>query len=308
MLRTVPRRGIQMVCPVTVSDAPNAPADPARPEQRVRFARSRDGTLIAYATTGHGPPLLRGSHWLTHLEHDWRSPVWRPFLDALGASFSVTRYDQRGSGLSARSVDRLDLEAMTDDLEAVADASGLDRFPIYAGSQGVPVALAFAARRPERVTRMVLYGGYALGRALREDSDQRAEGAAFLTLLKTGWGKPGSAFMTAFTAVFMPEATREQTEFFVAMQLASADAGYPVRLRTAIDRFDVRELLPRIRAPVLVVHARNDAVHPLDQACQLAAGIPGAELLVLEGNNHIVLPQDPAFPVLVKAITAFAGG
>ena len=303
VIRTVPRRGIRLVAPVTRA----AGAAPNPVDQRVRFTRSADGTLLAYATTGSGPPLLRAGHWLTHLELDWLSPVWRPFLDALGADFAVTRWDQRGTGLSERAASRLDLEAMTDDLEAVADGAGLDRFPVYAASQGVPVAISFAARRPERVSRLVLYGGYALGRALRSESD-RAEADAFATLIEAGWGRPGSAFVSAFATLFMPEARREQIDSFVAMQIASAGAEAAARLRRAIDAFDVRHLLDRVSAPVLVIHARNDAVQPLDQARQLAAGIPGAELLVLEGNNHAPLPQDPASAQLVAAIRSACRG
>jgi DNA-binding winged helix-turn-helix (wHTH) protein/pimeloyl-ACP methyl ester carboxylesterase len=312
IIRTVPRRGIRLVSPVSV-DA--AAAETPRPSggagQRVRFARSSDGRLIAFATTGAGPPLLRAGHWLTHLELDWASPVWRPLLDALGASFSVTRFDQRGTGLSEREGPsgpmRLDLEVMTDDLEAVADAAGLDRFPIFAASQGVPVAVSFAVRRPERVTALLLYGGFALGRLARAGED-RAEGEAFATLIETGWGRPGSAFVSTFATMFMPEATREQIDSFTRMQIASASAATAVRLRRAIDRLDVRLLLARVRAPTLVVHARNDAVQPLDQARLLAAGIPGAELLVLESNNHAPLPQDPAWHALLAAAREHCGG
>jgi pimeloyl-ACP methyl ester carboxylesterase/DNA-binding winged helix-turn-helix (wHTH) protein len=320
VIRTVPRRGIRLVCPVTVVEAKAGAAAETPPlaggaGQRVRFARSRDGRLIAFATTGTGPPLLRAGHWLTHLELDWTSPVWRPLLDALGGSFSVTRFDQRGTGLSEREVDgagggaamRLDLEAMTDDLEAVADAAGLGRFPIFAASQGVPVAISFAARRPERVTALLLYGGFALGRLARAGAD-RAEGEALLTLIETGWGRPGSAFVSAFATMFMPEASREQIDSFTRMQLASASPATAVRLRRAIDRCDVRPLLGRVRAPTLVVHARNDAVQPLDQARLLAAGIPGAELLVLESNNHAPLPQDPAWTALVAAVREHCDG
>jgi DNA-binding winged helix-turn-helix (wHTH) protein len=167
IIRTVPRRGIRLICPVTSTAATSAVTAPEAMTQRVRYAGSGDGAAIAFATTGSGPPLLRAGHWLTHLELDWLSPVWRPLLDALGATFAVTRFDQRGTGLSERDVARFDLEAMTDDLEAVADAAGLDRFPIFAASQGVPVAISFAVRRPERVSALLLYGGFALGRLVR---------------------------------------------------------------------------------------------------------------------------------------------
>ncbi len=316
VIRTVPRRGIRLVVPVSADRAEDEaapPPDSAR--QRVRFARSSDGRLIAFATTGAGPPLLRAGHWLTHLELDWASPVWRPLLDALGESFSITRFDQRGTGLSERPGSeedpdgpmRLDLETMTDDLEAVADAAGLDRFPIFAASQGVPVAISFAVRRPERVTALLLYGGFAVGRLARAGADH-AEGEAFATLIETGWGKPGSAFVTAFATMFMPEATRAQIDSFTKMQLASASPAWAARLRRAIDSMDVRALLGRVRAPTLVVHARNDAVQPLEQARVLAAGIPGAELLVLESNNHAPLPQEPAWAALMAATREHCAG
>jgi pimeloyl-ACP methyl ester carboxylesterase len=260
----------------------------------------------AFATTGTGPPLLRAGHWLTHLELDWLSPVWRPLLDALGTTFAVTRLDQRGTGLSERDVARFDLEAMTDDLEAVADAAGLNRFPILAASQGVPVAVSFAARRPERVTALLLYGGFAVGRLARGGAEA-AEGDAFATLIESGWGRPGSAFVQAFATLFMPEASREQIDSFTTMQVASASPGTAVRLRRAIDSCDVRSLLPGMRAPMLVVHARSDAVQPLDQARLLTVGIAGAELLVLESRNHAPLPQDPAREPLLSAIRRNCG-
>ena len=217
----------------------------------------------------------------------------------------MTRYDQRGTGLSGREVGRLDLEAMTDDIEAVADAAGLDRFPIYAASQAVPVAVNFAVRHPGRVRRLVLYGGFAVGRALREDDAERAEGEAFLTLVRAGWGRPDSAFIRAFSTLFMPDASTEQIDGFVQIQLASAAPELAARLRAAILRFDVGALLGEVRAPTLVIHARNDTVQPLDQGRLLAAGIPGAELLVLESRNHIPLPQDPAFAELIAAVRGF---
>ncbi|MFQ5623896.1 MAG: alpha/beta fold hydrolase [Paracoccaceae bacterium] len=187
VIRTVPRRGIRLVAEVTTGGgtAPATPDDPAA-NQHVRFATSSDGSSVAFATTGRGPDLLRAGHWLTHLELDWHSPVWRPLLDALGQRFTVTRYDQRGTGLSDWNVENFELENFVDDLEAVADAAGLRKFPIFASSQGVPTAIAFAARHPERVSRLILYGGFATGRRLRSSTDEIARSEAFLTLIREG--------------------------------------------------------------------------------------------------------------------------
>jgi pimeloyl-ACP methyl ester carboxylesterase/DNA-binding winged helix-turn-helix (wHTH) protein len=295
VLRTVPRRGIQLVCPVAVDGAdgalapPRSPA-PAAPEQRVRVARSADGTLIAYETTGAGPPLVRIDN-----------PVFQPLVDAFAAGFAVTRYDLRGCGLSARAVDRVDFEAAVEDFAAVADAAGLDRFAIFAASQGVPVALAFAARQPERVRRIVLYGGFATGRALRD----AAEADAFMTLLRQGLGRSDGAFVAAFATLFMPGATRQQIADFVATQRGYAEFDQIIRLRRAFDGIDLRALLPRVAAPALVLHARSDAVQPLDQARILAAGLPGAQLVVLDSDNHVPLPQDPAWDQIVRAAGDF---
>ncbi len=218
---TVPRRGIRLACAVETGGGPvTSEAGSTEEEaQHVRFARSGDGTALAYATTGKGPPLLRGGHWLTHLELDWHNPVWRPLLTELGRDFSVTRWDPRGTGLSQRDVQDFDLERMTDDMEAVADAAGLTRFSIFAVSQSVPAAVNFAVRHPDRVSRMVLYGGFVAGLAVRGTPEQIARNEAFQTLVRDGWGDPDSAMVQAFATMFMPDATREQLMSFVRMQL-----------------------------------------------------------------------------------------
>ncbi|NBC96402.1 MAG: alpha/beta fold hydrolase [Deinococcus-Thermus bacterium] len=194
---------------------------------------------------------------------------------------------------------------MTDDLAAVADAAGLARFPIFAASQGVPVAVAYAARAPERVSALVLYGGYAQGRALRDAPEERERAEAILTIIRAGWGRGGGAFATAFASLYMPDASAEQLAHAAEMQLVSATPEAAAALRRAIDRFDVTERLAEVQAPTLVLHAEGDAVHPLAQARALAAGIPGAELHVLAGRNHVPLPGRPEWADLVGGLEAF---
>jgi pimeloyl-ACP methyl ester carboxylesterase len=307
MLQTIPRRGFRFVAPVCEKPAPCAPSQPPADadEQAIRMTLSRDGARIAYATTGHGPPLLRAGHFLTHLEYDWESPVWRPLLDRLGRSFSVTRYDQRSTGLSDPSVPSLSLDRLVDDLEAVANAAGLDRFPIFAASQGVPVSIAFAARHPERVSCLSLYGGYAQGRAHREGEEHRQNAEAILTIIRQGWGRAGTAFATAISSLYMPDATNEQLAHMTKMQLASASAENAVALRRAIDDFDVSHLLQDVQCPTLILHANQDAVHPVEQGGVLAAGIAGAELHIMDGANHVPLPQDPIWSALCARTEAF---
>lgn len=315
LIRTVPRRGFRFAAPVeTLDHSPDETArtsSGARPDvaplrQHVRFCTSGDGTRIAFATTGSGPPLVRAGHWLTHLEHDRQSPLWNPMLTELETRFSLTRYDQRGNGLSDWDAEDLDLDRFVDDLEAVVDAAGLDRFAIYGTSQGAPIAIGFAARHPGRVSRLVLHGGYIRGRLVRDLADREA-GEAIIALIRHGWGQPGSAFLTAFSSMFLPGGTREQIDSLAELQAVTTSAENAARLRAAIDAFDVREAAARLDLPTLVIHARDDGVHPLSEGRNLASAISGAEFVMLESRNHVILPGDPAWPVLLDELTEFVG-
>lgn len=307
MVQTVPRRGFRFVPEVIRLDAdPSAPSTLSPDHaQSLRMTTSRDGTRIAYAISGRGPPLLRAGHFLTHLELDWHSPIWRPLLDRLGARFTVIRYDQRSTGLSDPSPPSLALDRMVDDLEAVADAAGIERFALLAASQGVPVALAFAVRCPERVSRLVLYGGFAQGRTVRGDAREQRNAEAILTIIRQGWGRAGTGFAMAFSTLYMPDATHEQLSHMTEMQLASVSPENAVALRRAVDAFDVSDLLGQVQAPTLILHAEEDSVHPFSQARVLAAGIPGAELHALKGRNHVPLPQDPSWAEFMAASERF---
>lgn len=306
IIKTVTRRGLQLVALVSTEGADEPKVAPAHSDrQRVRFATTRDGKKIAYATSGNGPTIMRAGHFLTHLEMDWNSLIWRPYLDALGQQHTLIRYDQPGTGLSDRDLSNLDMESCVADLEAVANAAGLDRFPLFALSQGVPVAIQFAARHPERVRCLVLYGGYAEGRALRNGGQSSEAADAMMTMMREGWGKPESAFMGAFTSLFCPGASREQLADLVEMQLASTSSENAVRIRMAIDRFSIVDRLEEIQVPTLVIHSRNDSVHPLSEGHKLASTIPGAELAVLESPNHILLPGEPAWSEWMRETLEF---
>lgn len=307
IIRTVPRRGYQLAVPVETGDAPDGEAVPAPPKARqtVRFARSADGLRIAYACSGTGPPLLRVGHWLSHLEMDWNSSVWRPLLDVLGVRHTLYRYDQRGTGLSGRNVVGMRMEDFVADLKAVADAAGLDRFPIFAASQAAPVALRFAAENPDRVSRMILIGAYAEGRALRGHAEGEADEETVLALIRSGWGRRGSPFVKAFASLFMPDATPEQIDHFVQVQLESASPEVAIRLRQAVDRFSVTDILAQVSAPVLLFHARGDVIHPISQGRFVASELPDARFVMLDSDNHMPLPQHPSWPEMVAEINAF---
>ncbi len=326
-VKTIPRRGFRFVAEVKIVES-DTPAEEARSpasepagakqdigaethsavHQKIRFCRSADGTRIAYATTGDGPSLVKVGHWMSHLELEWHSPVRRRFLDELGQTFTVIRYDQRSQGLSDWSVPSFALGAFVEDLEAVVNAAGLDKLVLYGASQGAPISVAYAARHPERVSRLILYGGYAQGRSRRKAAGESEQGEALVTLMRHGWGKEGSPFIKAFTSMYMPNATDEQIQAAVELQKRTASPENAVKLRMAVDDFDVTDLLGKVVSPTLVIHARNDGIQPLDQGRKLAAGIANSEFIMLESENHMTLPQEPAWSELFEAIRAFTLG
>ena len=307
VIRTVPRRGFEMVATVEVDGDRVVPEPQPASDmpQVIRYTTSKDGTSIAYGVSGSGPPVMRAGHFLTHLEVDWRQSVFRPFLQSMSRAHELVRYDMRGMGLSQAEAAGLTLDRYVEDMLAVADAAGLERFPILGISQGVPIAVKFATEFPDRVSRLVLYGGFAQGRALRDGGMQVEEAEAMMAMIRAGWGKPGSAFVTAFTAMFCPDATRAERESLVETQQASATPEMALKIRMALDRLDVSDFLARVSAPTLVVHANNDAVNPLSHARYLAAHIAGAELRILESNNHLFVPSCPATDELVAICLEF---
>jgi pimeloyl-ACP methyl ester carboxylesterase/DNA-binding CsgD family transcriptional regulator len=276
--------------------------------QHIHFCTSRDGVRIAYAETGEGPPLVRTATWLGHLEYEWQNLIRRPTLEELSRHFTLVRYDQRGCGLSDRNVDDISFEAWVDDLDTVVMAAGLHRFALLGASQGCAIAIAYAARYPEKVSHLMLYGGYAQGRLKRDTSErQREETRTLLKLVELGWGKETAEFRQVFTTQFMPDATQEQQHAFDEWQRMSTSAENAVRIVSALDSIDVREQAARVRCPALVMHARSDARIPFEEGRRLAALIPGARFVPLESRNHVLMSSEPAWRQFVDAVAAFPG-
>jgi DNA-binding SARP family transcriptional activator/pimeloyl-ACP methyl ester carboxylesterase len=276
--------------------------------QDIRYCRSADGVRIAYAISGKGPPLLRAAHWMSHLQYEWESPVWRHWIDSLSAENTLVRYDERGNGLSDWDAADLALAAMVADLESVADASGLGVFPLLGVSQSCAVSVAYAVRHPERVSHLVLYGGYATGWRRRGDPHEIDTHEAMTTLIREGWGKDNPAFRQLFTETFIPGASREQMAWFNNLQKETASPANASRLHSAFGDMDVSALLDQVRVPTLVLHARNDAAVPFEQGKALAAGIPGAQLIDLNSANHILLADEPAFAEFLREMRSFISG
>ena len=277
--------------------------------QEIRFCTAPDGVQLAYSMIGEGPPLMKTGNWMTHLEFDLESPIWRHLYRELARDHTLIRYDARGNGLSDRTVDDISLAASLRDLEAVVDAAGITRFALFGISQGCAVSIAYAVRNPERVSHLILYGGYAVGWNKRaRTAAEKEEDAAMLTLLRVGWGKENPAFRQLFTSQFVPGGTKEQADWFNELQRITVSSETAARIVTASGEVDVTALLPQVRVPTLVLHARDDARVPFEAGRRMAAGIPGARFVALPGRNHLFLETEPAFGQFLEHTRAFLAG
>ena len=272
--------------------------------QDIRFARSADGVGIAYAVHGSGPPLLIDACWLSHLQFDWQSPVWRHFLDGLGRIATVIRYDERGHGLSDRGVTDHSLQARVGDLEAVADDAGFERFALMAMAQGGPVAIEYAARHPDRLTRLIFYGSYA-GALVGATPEELELQHAFEALIRVGWARPTSEFRRVFSQLMIPDGTEEQMRWLDDLQRMAVDADTALVARSQRIVTDSSSRLAELDVPTLVLHSRGDQMADFARSRLLAANIRRARLVALESNNHIVLADEPAWPVLLRELTEF---
>lgn len=275
------------------------------PPPAIRFATSRDSVRLAYAVDGAGPIVVKAANWLSHIEFDADSPVWRHWLRDWSAHHRLVRYDERGCGLSDRAPRDLSFESWVTDLEAVVDACGLSRFALLGVSQGGAVALAYAARHPERVSHLVLCGAYARGRLVRDRSDAAREEAELMQrLVRLGWGRENEAFRALFTAQFIPGGTLEQLRWFNELQRRSTTPEDACRFLDEFARIDVTATAARVRCPTLVLHARDDQRVPFDEGRRLAGLIPNARFVPLESRNHVLL-DEPAWDQLMATAREF---
>lgn len=277
-------------------------------EQDIRFCRASDGIGIAYATSGEGPPLVKAANYLTHLEHDSKSPVWKHWLKEFSRNHTFIRYDARGSGLSDRDVDHYSINAWVQDLEAVVNALNVDKFPLLGISQGAAVSIAYAAKHPEKVSHLILYGGYARGRFNRGLSPkQKAEAKTLINVIRMGWGQENPAFRQLFTTLLIPEGTKEQKNWLNELARISASPQNAATMERAFYHIDVTNLAKDISTPTLVLHARQDAGIPFEESRILATLIPGARLITLDSKNHILLEKEPAWGRFLAEVRSFIG-
>jgi len=305
LIRTVRGRGYQFVGEVSTTGA-GSPSAPSRPEQRIRFCTTSDDVRLAYATSGDGPPLVKAANWLSHLDYDGESPVWRHWMVELSRRFRLVRYDERGCGLSDWEVPRFSFDAWVDDLETVVDAAGLDRFPLLGISQGAPVAIAFAVRHPDRVSRLVLLGGFAVGRRKRAATNEELDLVeARIGLTRVAWGRPDATYRQMFAARFMPEGSQEEWKIFDELQQRSTSPANAWRFLNEFADIDVADLAPKVTAPTLVLCSRREPDNMFEQSRRLAGLIPDSRLVPLDSANHLLPERDPAWRHFLAEVDAF---
>lgn len=263
-------------------------------DQTIQFVTTADGVRLAYARSGSGPPIVKTANWLNHVEFDWKSPVFRHWFAALSANNQLHRYDARGCGLSDWVDHDLSLDRQVSDLECVVDASGVDRFALLALSQGAAVGIEYAVRHPERVTHLIIHGGYAQGWARRGEESIRA-GRALAEIIRIGWGADTPAFRRLFTELFIPGGTPQQLAWFDELMRRTTRPEIAARIVEAFGEVDITSRLAGVRSPTLITHSRGDARIPLEQGRMLAAAIPHARFVELDSFNHVLLEHEPAW-------------
>lgn len=275
-------------------------------KQQIRFCTGHDGVRIAFATSGRGPPLVKAANWMSDLEFDVGSPVWSHLLSELSRYHTLIRYDERGCGLSDREVADLSFDAWLCDLEAVVDAAQVQTFPLLGISQGASIAVAYAVRHPERVSHLILHGGYALGRLKRNPTPPEREQAELMyRLAEMGWGQQNPAFRQFFTTQFIPGGTAEQHHWFNELERVSTSPANAARFMREFDKIDVMHLLPQVSCPTLVLHSSRDVRVPFDQGRIIAGMIPGARFVPLESDDHLLLESEPAWQRWIDEVRVF---
>ena len=311
LIKTLSRRGFRFVGEASEQNSSKEQTTETKKRsaqdasQAVTFCKTTDGVNLAHASVGSGPPLVRAAHWATSVDYDWEDPLTGPLLQHIANRFRVIRYDGRGVGLSDRNVFKITFATMFDDLEAAINSTRNERFVLLGISGGAATSIAYAVKYPERVSKLVLLGGYARGRNKRGSSQDEEEAKAFLTMLQSGWGNEHSVFMRAFCSFFVPGAPPELIKSFIDFQRVSTTGENAIKLRTAVDDIDVFDLLAKVSVPTIVFHCTRDNLVPFGQGQQLAAGIPNSKFVRLTSANHVPLSDEPAWTAFINELDAF---
>ena len=302
VIRTHHGRGLEMVAVVTGGEATDRPYSQKPTTPKVRYTLSKRGHSLAYLISGSGPPLFQLDGPPLSKEKAWHIPVLRDGYDAYREGRTLIQMDWAGTGLSEALDEALSIEENVEDMAAVADAAGLDRFALMSESGACMEAVTFAARYPERLTRLVVVGGYVEGRGLRQAEGQPE---VLKAMMEAGWDQHEGGIATAFLTAYFPEGPAEGVRQMVGLMQESASQKFMLDHRERSNNASIIDVLEKVECPTLIIQGRDDAIHPLAQAKKLAAGIPDSELLVLESANHLPVPGHPTFDVFIKALRDF---
>lgn len=305
LIETVPRQGYRFLPEVrSVETGDELAAFAEAPAPPVRYFTTGDGVRIAYVMGGEGPPIVRAIDWISHIEFEWKNPYARRWLSTIMQHNTLVRYDQRGSGLSDWNVDDFSLERAVRDFEELMDGLGLGKFTLLGSCQGGAVAAYYAAKHPERVTRLILHGAFASG--WPSPGDIVAEQfQAMLAMIRSGWGKDNPAFRQLWTSLFMPDADRVQMDWMNELQRITASPENAVQMLSEFPKINIVDALRDVACPTLVLHAKDDAAVPIQEGRMIASRIRGAKLVELPSRNHTVSPRDPAWPIYEAAFREF---
>lgn len=287
----------------------NAPATRKSPEialkQRVQYCNSADGTHIAWAGLGEGAPVLKAPNYLNHIEYEWGSPFWGPFLAEFARNNHLVRFDQRGNGLSDWDVDTITANSMTEDMEAVVEASGLERFALFGISQGAAFSVRYAVKHPDKVSCLILFGAFGRGSAMRNNPDYDVFRQTSHTMMREGWGSTNPIYRQFFASGFVPDAPKDIRDSFDELQRISCSAENAFRITDMNSRVDILDIAREINIPTLVLHIEGDRVAPIEEGQRLARAIPGAQFVKLPGNSHVALESEPCFKLFFEEVRAF---
>jgi class 3 adenylate cyclase/pimeloyl-ACP methyl ester carboxylesterase len=273
--------------------------------QEIRFCSSVDNVRLAWTVNGEGPTVVKAPNWIGHLELDWRNPGTGPIITAVAEKWRLVRFDQRGNGLSDWDIGEISFDRFVDDLESVFDAAAVDRAPIIAISQGCAIAAAFAARRPERVSAIVMIGGFPQGRDKRRSKRELDHAAAVRAMMATGWDDPYPSLRDLLAHLIVPAASEEERRQYAEDMRQIISPENMARFRQAFDAIDITHLLRDVTAPCLVLHCGGDRLQPVEQGRAFAAGLPDARFIVYDSANHAPTENDPAWPLMKREIQEF---
>ncbi len=273
--------------------------------QEIRYCQTGDGVSLAWSSVGDGSPVVKAPNWIGHLELDWRNPGVAPICTSVAQHHRLIRFDARLNGLSDWDAETCTFERFVDDLEAVFDAAGLKRAPILAISQGSAVAAAFAARRPDRVSAIVMIGGFPLGRAKRTSPKDVERALAMKQMMTAGWDDDYPSLRDLMAQIIVPSASQEARRQYAEDMSKMISPENMGRYRDAIDQIDIGEVLSKVEVPCLVCHATGDRMQPVEQGRLFAKGLPNAKFIAYESSNHTIPDNDPEWPRFERDALAF---